>query len=210
MPINWGLRRILGVNPGDRTCVGYAPSKNRRCTKPINRHDWPAACRLLDQMDRLEDLRDAIEDLEELAGLLLCNEWHNSLSRPQHSQVDKMYRKWKGIVEEYVRLREQEDRAAERQAQRLREGEREREAQREAQREVQREVQREAQREAERRSIATEVMTELEEEQLDTVCYLDVDAIFEILMLSLCRFVPLDRCQHYLPPPMLQISMILS
>jgi len=194
MPINWGLRRILGVNPGDRTCVGYAPSKNRRCTKPINKHDWPAACRLLDQMDRLEDLRDAIEDLEELAGLLLCNEWHNSLSRPQHSQVDKMYRKWKGIVEEYVRLREQEDRAAERQAQRLREGEREREAQ----------------REAERRSIATEVMTELEEEQLDTVCYLDVDAIFEILMLSLCRFVPLDRCQHYLPPPMLQISMILS
>jgi hypothetical protein len=109
-----------------------------------------------------------------------------------------MYRKWKDVVEEYVRLREQEDGAAERQAQRLREGEREREAQREAQ------------REAERRSIATEVITELEEEQLDTVCYLDVNAIFEILMLSLCRFVPPDRYQHYLPPPMLQTSMILS
>ncbi|KAH8791893.1 hypothetical protein BGZ57DRAFT_991362 [Hyaloscypha finlandica] len=164
MPINWGLRRILGVNPGDRTCVGDAPSKNRRsgpinkrCTKPINKHDWPAACQLLDQMDRLEDLRDAIEDLEELAGLLLCNEVHNSLSRPQHSQVDKMYRKWKGIVEEYVRLWEQEDGAAERQAQRLRQGEKEREALREAL------------REAERGSIATEVITELEEEQLDKV-----------------------------------------
>jgi hypothetical protein len=143
-------------------------------------------------MDRLEDLRDAIEDLEELAGLLLCNEWHNSLSRPQHSQVDKMYRKWKNVIEEYVRLKEQEDAAAERQAQR------------------QREAQRETQREAERRSIATEVITELEEEQLDTVCYLDVNAIFEILMLSLRRFVPLDRYQHYLPPPMLQTSMILS
>jgi hypothetical protein len=149
-------------------------------------------------MDRLEDLRDAIEDLEELAGLLLCNEVHNSLSRPQHSQVDKMYRKWKGIVEEYVRLMEQEDGAAERQAQRLRQGEKEREALREAL------------REAERGSIATEVITELEEEQLDKVCYLDVNAIFEILMLSLCRFAPLDRYQHYLPPLMLQTSMILS
>ena len=185
--------------------MGDAPSKNRRsgpinkrCTKPINKHDWPAACQLLDQMDRLEDLRDAIEDLEELAGLLLCNEVHNSLSRPQHSQVDKMYRKWKGIVEEYVRLWEQEDGAAERQAQRLRQGEKEREALREAL------------REAERGSIATEVITELEEEQLDKVCYLDVNAIFEILMLSLCRFAPLDRYQHYLPPLMLQTSMILS
>jgi hypothetical protein len=149
MPTNWGIRRILGVNPADRQCVGYATSKRRRCTKPINRYDWPAACRLLDQMDRSEDLLDAIEDLEELAGLLLCNEWHNSPSRPQYSQVDTMYRKWRGVIEEYVRLREREERATEMVAERERMAERERVAEREREAQRQRQAERRRQ-EAER------------------------------------------------------------
>jgi tRNA(Glu) U13 pseudouridine synthase TruD len=70
-------------------------------------------------MDRSDALLDAIDDLEELAGLLLCNEWHNSAKRPQHSQVRQVYSKWERCVkEEHLRLREREERDTRREAER--------------------------------------------------------------------------------------------
>jgi hypothetical protein len=99
-------------------------------------------------MDRAEYLTDAIDDLRELASLLLCKGVHNNLSRPGDSQVDKVYNKWKELVEEEgLRLQEHEERDAERRRRRLRN-----------------EL-------VEIRSIATEVRASLEEEQLDTVSH---------------------------------------
>jgi hypothetical protein len=127
--------------------VGFAPSKGGRCKNPINRFDLPAASRVLNQMDRAEHLSDAIDDLRELASLLLCKGVHNNLSRPEHSQVNKVYNKWKGLVtEEALKLEEQGGRDAERRR-RMR---------------LRNEL-------AEIRSIATEVRAGLEEEHLDTV-----------------------------------------
>ena len=173
MSSSWNLRRILDVNPEqERNCVGFAPSKGRRCKNPINMYDLPAASRVLNQMDRSEDLLDAIDDLEELASLLLCKGVHNNLSRPQYSQVNKVYNRWRGLVtEEYLRLRKQEERE-------------EREAERQRRSRLRNEL-------AQIRSIVTEARTVLEEEQLDTVCYLPNDRIIsDLLTLNACRFAP--------------------
>jgi hypothetical protein len=151
MPASWDLRRILNVNPEQESnCVGFAPSKGRRCRNRINRFDLPAAGRLINEMDRSVHLTDAITDLEELASLLLCKGVHNNLSRPQYSQVREVYKKWKGLVkEECLRLKELEEKDADRRRHR----------------QLRDEL-------AKMKSIATEVRNELEEEQLDMVCYL--------------------------------------
>jgi tRNA(Glu) U13 pseudouridine synthase TruD len=102
-------------------------------------------------MDRSDALLDAIDDLEELAGLLLCNEWHNSAKRPQHSQVRQVYSKWERCVkEEHVRLSEREERDTRREA----EGEAERLAVRVA--ETSRRLERIVQRVAEAERVDTE------------------------------------------------------
>jgi hypothetical protein len=148
MPTYWNLRQILDVNPEqERNCVGFAPSKGRRCRNIINRFDLPAASRILDQMDRSKQLIDAIDDLKELAALLLCKGVHNNLSRPEYSQVKKVSSKWKVLVEE-------ED-------QKLKEH-----GQREAERRRRRKLRDEL---AKIKSNATEVKVGLEEEQLDMV-----------------------------------------
>jgi hypothetical protein len=149
MPTYWNLRQILDVNPEqERNCVGFAPSKGRRCRNIINRFDLPAASRLLDQMDRSKQLIDAIDDLKELAALLLCKGVHNNLSRPEYSQVNKVSSNWKVLVkEEDQRLKEHEQKEAERRRRNLRD-----------------EL-------AKIKSKATEVKVGLEEDQLDMVSH---------------------------------------
>ncbi len=125
MPTYWNLRQILDVNPEqERNCVGFAPSKGRRCRNIINRFDLLAASRLLDQMDRFKQLIDVIDDLKELAALLLCEGVHNNLSGPEYSQVKKVSSKWKVLVkEEAQRLKEHEQREEERRTRRKLRGE---------------------------------------------------------------------------------------
>lgn len=204
MSTNLDIRRILDLRANGQ-CEGTAVTKKGqpKCTKPINKADWLAACRLLNQMDRSEDIRHAVDDLEELAGLLLCNEWHNSLRRPQNSQVRKMYNKWEKFVnEEYLRLKNEEEREAEREeAERVRLAERKREAERERGAEGKREAERRAQRVADRRSIATRVMTKLEEERVRTVRQLGHNTVFKVLTVTSCRLVPLYQYQNYLQLP---------
>ncbi|KAE9380214.1 hypothetical protein N431DRAFT_324519 [Stipitochalara longipes BDJ] len=211
----WDLRRILDVNPEeDRLCVGFAPSKGRRCKNPINQYDRPAAGRLLDQMDRSTHLLDTIKDLEMLATLLLCKGVH---IKPQHSQVRVVYGKWeRRVTEEHLRLRERAEREAERETERIAEhvaGAERADAERLAERvaEISRRVERMVEQiaEAERvdeerlaarvaerdaeRTTAADVMSEVEEEIQKVVRYLDDNMYFKSLTLHCCRCVPPDR-----------------
>jgi hypothetical protein len=98
-------------------------------------------------MGRSKQLLDTIDDLKELAALLLCKGVHNNLSRPEYSQVNKVSSKWKVLVkEEDQRLKEHEQREAERRRRKK----------------LRDEI-------AKIKSNATEVKVGLEEEQLDPV-----------------------------------------
>ncbi len=148
MPANWDFRRILRVHPEEeRNCVGYAQSRGRRCLNPINKFDRPTASRMLDQMDRSAHLFDVIDDLEELASLLLCKGVHRK------SQVPDVYNKWKGLVEqEFLKVNEQEKKKEE----------------------TRRHLNLSDEL-ASITSVASQVRSELEEEELDTVCYFTIE-----------------------------------
>jgi hypothetical protein len=112
MTAYWDFRSLLKVNPSpaDNKCVGFAKSKDRGCTKPINKGDIATASRLLDRMDRSKNFLRSIEDLEELAALLLCKEVHNSAKRPHLSQVEEVYEIWRAVVkEEYKAVKKQRE-----------------------------------------------------------------------------------------------------
>lgn len=147
MPLDWDLRKTLDVRPsaGEAfNCVGFAPSKGRRCLNPINISNRGTASRMLDRMDRSESVADVTKNLKELASLLLC-------IRNHQSQVETVYNKWQRLVaEEYVRLKQQEEKNRER-----------------------REILKLKNELAKMRSNATQARDELEEEEeeLSTVCY---------------------------------------
>jgi hypothetical protein len=112
MTAYWDFRSLLKVNPSpaDNKCVGFAKSKGRGCTKPINKGDIATASRLLDRMDRSKNFLRSIEDLEALAALLLCKEVHNSAKRPHLSQVEEVYERWRaGVKEEYKAVQKQRE-----------------------------------------------------------------------------------------------------
>jgi hypothetical protein len=102
---------------------------------------------MLDQMDRSAHLFDVIDDLEELASLLLCKGVHRK------SQVPDVYNKWKGLVEqEFLKVNEQEKKKEE----------------------TRRHLNLSDEL-ASITSVASQVRSELEEEELDTVCYFTIE-----------------------------------
>jgi hypothetical protein len=143
MPLEWDLRKTLNVRPrsGEAfNCVGFAPSKGRRCLNPINISNRGTASRMLDRMDRSQSVSDIKKDLRELASLLLC-------IRNHQSQVETVYNNWERLVsEEYLILKEKEEKAQER-----------------------REILRLRNELARMRSNATQARNELEEEEMDMV-----------------------------------------
>lgn len=110
----WDFRHILDVNPEeDRSCVGTTKKTGERCTKPISVNDRSTAGRLLNQMDQTKDFCSSIQDLEQLAALMLCKEVHNSQKRHHLSQVDNVRAKWTArINQEYVIIKKNTEEAA--------------------------------------------------------------------------------------------------
>jgi hypothetical protein len=116
MTAYWDFRslleiRIRVINPSstDNKCVGIT-QKGKGCTKPIKKADIATASRLLDRMDRSKSFLRSIDDLEELAALLLCKEVHNSAKRPHLSQVEDKYEEWRAVVkEEYKAVKKQRE-----------------------------------------------------------------------------------------------------
>jgi hypothetical protein len=81
---------IIDVYPDSAgfTCVGWAPSKRRRCENPIKKENRRFATRLLDEGDRRIARSETVDDiLEELAPRVLCNHEHQN-------QAFEMVVKW--------------------------------------------------------------------------------------------------------------------
>ncbi|KAJ5975917.1 hypothetical protein N7481_009624 [Penicillium waksmanii] len=94
------LSTIINLQP-DREpwCVGYAPSKGRRCHASTNANGRRCAIDILDEAT--EDLRagDSINDLlKELAPYVLCRRFHQN-------QASDLARRWRKQVSSFVESR---------------------------------------------------------------------------------------------------------
>lgn len=89
------LSTLIDVNPDSRcfTCVGYAPSKGRRCHNPININNRSFARSLLSKGTMMlhsgEDLQDL---LHTLASRVLCKRYHQN-------QAQNMVEQWNRDVD---------------------------------------------------------------------------------------------------------------
>ena len=91
----WNAEDVLRINNPDKgywTCVGYAPSKGRRCQKTAAQHNSAAAAVLLRSLDQethtAQELRDV---LHEIAERLLCRSFHQN-------QADHVATRWYAII----------------------------------------------------------------------------------------------------------------
>lgn len=94
----WAPGDFLDLDPNSSTftCVGYAPSKGRRCRNAIACVNRQEAAKLLLQMSRLDPHSPRLDDkLDELASRLLCRRWHQN-------QAADMKRKWRCGIESHL------------------------------------------------------------------------------------------------------------
>jgi hypothetical protein len=110
MTTYWDFGSLLQVDPEtDRLCIGIT-KKGESCGNPINKEDRATAIRLLNRMDRSKSFLRSMEDLEELAALLLCKGQHNCPSKPHLSQVEEFYERWRAVVKaEYKAVKKQRE-----------------------------------------------------------------------------------------------------
>ena len=95
----WNPSKILQLgkySPEEScTCVGYAPSKGRRCRNQIAAVNHEEARKMLERISRMDMVAaDLEEDFEEIASLLSCRRWHQN-------QAAAMASKWYDAVEKY-------------------------------------------------------------------------------------------------------------
>ncbi|KAI9871459.1 MAG: hypothetical protein M1830_002888, partial [Pleopsidium flavum] len=91
---NWDSRSVLDVTPDATgfTCVGFAPSKGRRCHNPIAAHNRDAACALLDIIAELSLTAENLDCLlSRLAPIVLCKRNHQG-------QATSMVKEWQRKV----------------------------------------------------------------------------------------------------------------
>jgi hypothetical protein len=91
----WDAKSVLSiVNPdrGTITCVGYAPSKGRRCQNPISQANRTAITAILTNLSsQYPSVRGMRTDLEEVAEMGLCRRYHQY-------QADDMVERWSGSI----------------------------------------------------------------------------------------------------------------
>lgn len=101
----WDPERLFKIkNPehsGDFTCVGWAPSKGRRCWNPIAYHNRVAAKQMLRDLSFVEPSKVAASEqqtqkLNTIAYYSLCRSYHQD-------QANKMVTKWMEILWEEQR-----------------------------------------------------------------------------------------------------------
>ena len=86
----------LDLNSSGFTCIGYAPSKGRRCHNPIACANRQEAANLLREMSMLDPHSKRLDKrLEELARRLLCRRWHQNQAADMKTlwrrEIDKDY-----------------------------------------------------------------------------------------------------------------------
>ena len=93
----WSPAVVLNIDPNSSTftCVGYAPSRGRRCRNPIACVNRQESVKTLLKMSRLDPHSQRVDDeLEELASRLLCKRWHQD-------QAAAMKRQWRHNIASY-------------------------------------------------------------------------------------------------------------
>ncbi|KAL6720074.1 hypothetical protein ACLMJK_001995 [Lecanora helva] len=91
----WDASEILGVDPNERTCVGYAKTQGRRCRNPIAQANRAEAAKLIRKMgERNIQSANIGRYLEELASYLLCKRWHQV-------QIEDKVEEWNDAIEEF-------------------------------------------------------------------------------------------------------------
>lgn len=93
----WAPAEVLQLDPNSSsfTCIGYAPSKGRRCRNPIAYDNRQESTMILHKMSRLDPQSRRVDNkLEELASRLLCRRWHQG-------QAADMKRQWRRDIEIY-------------------------------------------------------------------------------------------------------------
>lgn len=91
----WDPFKLLDVDPDawNFTCVGYAPSKGRRCRIRIAADNRRSARNLLDDMAQLDLCSKDIQHLlVQLASRVLCKRWHQD-------QASRMLNIWQSRIE---------------------------------------------------------------------------------------------------------------
>jgi hypothetical protein len=73
---------IINPTKGCVTCVGFAPSRGRRCWNPINQGNRHSAFQLLEKLSYIDpSTTDINEMLDQLARLTLCLRYHQDQNR---------------------------------------------------------------------------------------------------------------------------------
>ena len=98
MPISlWSPSEVLRLDPNSSgfTCIGYAPSKGRRCHNPIASANRQEAANILREMSMLDPHSESLDKrLEGLAPRLLCRRWHQN-------QASNMKTLWRNEIEKH-------------------------------------------------------------------------------------------------------------
>lgn len=91
----WDPTKTLEITNPDRnclTCVGYVPSRGRRCLNPINQANRASAFRLLNNLENIDPSTTNIKpQLCRLAGLTLCLKDHQN-------QVTAVVDEWMSVL----------------------------------------------------------------------------------------------------------------
>jgi hypothetical protein len=102
MSTYWNIRKILGLEPGINTCVGYTcvdSTESYRCRNiPGFQHREQAAI-LIDRLDRQGEV--SADDFVKLAKLLLCRHKHNNKKFPRSNQVREKGKEWDAVFKKY-------------------------------------------------------------------------------------------------------------
>lgn len=110
-PRLWDPDRVLQITePGrnDMFCVGRARRRfNARCSWKINDPEYPKVCSILDRMATQEPDTVSIEQLERLARLSLCKDYHQD---QQDEVVEGWQERIENAVKDYMRFRKLEKR----------------------------------------------------------------------------------------------------
>jgi hypothetical protein len=94
---------IINPNRGCLTCVGYAPSRGRRCYNPINYGNRESAFLLLEALSEIDISKtDVTEKLHQLASLTLCIRYHQG-------QDYNVVQKWTRQIGQQQKLKNMEE-----------------------------------------------------------------------------------------------------
>lgn len=97
MPTRWIPTEVLQFDPNYSgfTCMGFAPSKGRRCRNPIACANRQGAAKILLEMSGLHPQSQRVDCLlEELASRLLCRRWHQD-------QAAGITRQWQDDIDNH-------------------------------------------------------------------------------------------------------------